>query len=114
MPTIETIETPARATAEEVQAMYARLEAAVASIRLPREMEWVVRALPGEISIRVEATGSRYHDYDYGYVIGASRVWSLDRFAEHAFADLVDEARSWMFDREFDADLEADAAADNA
>jgi hypothetical protein len=114
MPTIETTETPARATAEEVQAMYARLETAVAGIRLPRDMEWVVRAIPGEISIRVEATGRRYRDYDYGYVIGASRVWSLDRLAEHAFADLVDEARSWMFDREFDADLEADAAADNA
>ena len=99
-------ETPARATAEQVQTMYARLEAAVAGIRLPREMEWVVRAIPGEISVRVEATGRRYRNYDYGYVIGAHRVWTLGRLEQAAFDDLVDEARSWNFDAEFDLDLD--------
>lgn len=107
----ETTETPARATAEQVQTMYARLETAVAGIRLPREMEWVVRAIPGEISVRVEATGRRYRDYDYGFVIGAHRVWTLGRLEQAAFDDLVDEARSWNFDAEFEADIDADNAA---
>jgi hypothetical protein len=102
-------DTPARATAEQVVAMHMRLEDAVTGIPLPQHLHWVVSAAPGAISIRVEATGPRYDKYDYGHVIGASRVWTLGPLEDAAFADIVDEARSWMFYAEWDADLEADA-----